>query len=165
MIRKYYCIVVLIVISLISCQERKVDLVDILGKKIDVIHKNYEYGDYLRLTGEGYVGLDYSISKIEMDSVISIINDQKLPLEKESFSTEHWQKTPMNKQNIIDLVSTYYSTDKKILEFQKRINKKLTGEGNYFSYYYKETEGNIYEIELYILDRKNNKIYIVKHSI
>lgn len=163
---KFYClIIVLTIVFLTSCQEKKIDLKDVLGVKIDLIDKDYEYGDYLSFSGEGYAGLVYSIPNTEMDSIVNVINKQKLPLKKELFKRRSWSKTPIKDQSIIALVSSYYSKDEQFLRFQKEIERIVSGDNNYFSYYYKETEENINDIELYLLDIINNKIYIVRHSV
>jgi len=165
--KKSYYLLVLTIIFLTSCSEGKLDLKDVLGTEIDLINKDYEYGDYLTFSGEGYAGLLYSLSDTEMNSVINKISSQELPLEKELFKRQFWTKTPINKksEDVVSLISSYHSKDKEFLKFQKELKSIITNNDNYFSYYYKETEGNIYDIELYLLDTKNNKIYIVRHSV
>lgn len=163
--KKIYYVIVLAVIFLTSCSEKKLDLKNILGVEIDLINKDYEYGDYLSFSGEGYTGLVYSLSNTEMDSIINKIKNQELPLEKESFNRQVWTKTPIKKEDIVTLVSSYYSKDKEFLKFQKEVEKITTESNGYFSYYYKDSDGNIDDIELYVLDLKHNKIYIIRHSV
>ncbi|MDO3694927.1 hypothetical protein QVZ41_08735 [Wenyingzhuangia sp. chi5] len=165
--KKFYCLLVLTIVFLTSCSERKLDLKDVLGLKIDLINKDYEYGDYLSFSGEGYTGLQYSVSETEMNSIIKEIKSQELPLKKELFKIQFWTKTPINKksEDIIDLISSYHSKDERFLKFQKELRRIIYKNNNYFSYYYKETEGNIDDIELYLLDTTSNKIFIVRHSV
>jgi hypothetical protein len=165
--KKFYCLLVLTIVFLTSCSERKLDLKDVLGIEIELVNKDYEYGDYLSFSGEGYTGLQYSLSETEMNSIIKEINSQELPLKKELFKIQFWTKTPINKksEDILDLISSYHSKDKEFLKFQKELRIIMTKKDNYFSYYYKETEGHIDDIELYLLDTTNNKVFIVRHSV
>lgn len=162
----HYLLLVLTIIFLTSCSRGKLDLKDVLGTEIDLINKDYEYGDYLTFSGEGYTCLLYSLSDVEMNSIINKISSQELPLEKELFKRRFWIKTPIEQsEDVVSLISSYHSNDKKFLKFQKKLKNRITNSGNYFGYYYKETVGNIYDIELYLLDTKNNKIYIVRHRV
>jgi hypothetical protein len=163
----FYCLLALMVVFLTSCSETKLDLKDVLGAEIDLVNKDYEYGDYLSFSGEGYSGLLYSISDAEMDSLISSINTGALPQKRESFKVQLWSETPIIKQSeeVVTLVSSYFSKNKEFLKFQESLREVITENDNYFSYYYKETEGNIDDIELYVLDTENNKIYIVRNSV
>lgn len=158
-------IIVLVVLFLASCSEKKLELKNVLGVEIDLANKDYEYGDYLSFSGEGYTGLVYSLSNTAIDSIVNRIENQELPLEKQSFNRQVWTKTPIKKDDIITLVSSYYSKDKKFLKFQKEVEEIATESNGYFSYYYKDSDGNIEDIELYLLDLTRNKIYIVRHSV
>lgn len=82
--RSYY-VIILAMFFLTSCSEKKLDLKNVLGVEIDLINKDYEYGDYLSFSGDGYTGLVYSLSDSEMNSIVSKIKKNELPLEKESF--------------------------------------------------------------------------------
>ncbi len=165
--KRLYYLLVLAVIFLTGCSEKNLDLKDVLGVKINLINKDYEYGDYLSFSGEGYTGLLYSLSDAEMNLVIKQISTQELPLKKESFKMEFWTETPIKNKSkdVLDLISSYHSKDEEFLKFQKELRMTLTKKGNYFSYYYNETEDNIDDVELYLLDTENNKIYIVRHSV
>ena len=160
-----YIFLYLSVTSLASCQEKKSNFKEVLGLDFRLNREDYQYGDYMSFSGDGYSGVVYSVSEAELDSIVTSINIHQLPKEKEAYKRKIWTETPINKRNIITLVASYYTNDKKFLEFQSDVEKLLTMENNYFCYYYKETEGNIDDIRLYLLDTSSNKLYMVWHSV
>ena len=60
------------------------------------------------------------------------------------------------------LCALYFNNinDKLIKEELINLKNVLNSSSNYISYYFKESDGNIYAIDICVLDIKNKKIYI-----
>ncbi|WP_299213266.1 hypothetical protein [uncultured Dokdonia sp.] len=130
---------------------------------------DYSYVDYLSFSGEGYSMASYSISDETLSTIINNIenSDFDLPKAEDKYSKKNWAKTPLAKKySEVELLATSYSSDKeKLTNIQKKIKQLLNSNNNYHSFYYREVSENIIDIELFIIDVEEKKIYYVSHSV
>ena len=166
--KEYSLLFIILIFTLFSCRQEEPDFEDIFGVQVTDLMLQDEHGDYFGYFGEGYSGFVYSISGSEMEAILNNVRSLDLPIKKEPLSKMNWTETPIkdNQLEVKELSSNYYTKNGNFLEFQQNVEIALEKEGkNYYCYYYRKTEGNIIEIELYVLDVDENKIYIVKNSI
>lgn len=166
-LHKFFAVILIAILS--SCAEERPALDDIIGTKIKVVEKEDQYGDSFSLSGEGYTGLVYSISTKENSEILlAELRKANLPASKKPLNRKGWSQTPIEKEEkqVTEICSSYFTKDKGFLDFQKKIEEILQSRGNnYYCYYFKEVDDNIIELELYLIDSHNSKLYIVKTSV
>lgn len=152
-----------------SCNKTEIKLEPILGIKDVNFSKEFSNGDYLSISGEGYSISIYNISEKSTKDFLNLSDKLNYPehTDGEGFKHISWIKTPIKNElnEVINLSTAYYSRNKEIVSYQKKIREYLKGSISYYAVDYKEEENNIIEIYLYVFDPNTNKLYCIYNNI
>lgn len=158
-----YLIGLMICFFLVGCAS-KIDkgyFNDTLGLNVNVQKKTFDSSDAVNQQGEGFTIQSYTFEVKENDSILKNISSYPITYEiRKNWKVSKWSNTPLTNKDVKDLLFKYSIKDAKMkIELQK-IQEVLNSAGNYFSYYYKDHEGEIYSIDISIVDVKNKIIYL-----
>lgn len=148
---------------LASCSR---NLSDILGiDEINLEGKIYSK-DTTGINGEGYLFEIYSLSAGTVKTFVSSSSKSEYP-SKNSYidDVKNWSKTPLNDEKVLELVLSNYTTDIEEKKMIASLRKALSSINNYYAYGYSKTDGAMYRIEFYLLDIKENKLYVFENDV
>lgn len=158
-----FYIIVLGIIILSGCSSSAIDNTfckNTLGLNLSMNKEIYEYEED-GVRGKGVLFLEYSFHK--KDNKI-LINKGTYPhyydLRKD-WKLSTWEETPLINKQVYQLISEYNIIDKKFGQYISVVKNLLISRKNLVSYYYKESNNNIYAIEMYLIDTSNDKLYLI----
>ena len=132
-----------------------------MGLNVEIKKKIFNSEDSINSQGEGFSIEVITYNKKHSDSLF--VNKDSYPISydlRHDWKISKWQKTPLVNKNVLELLFNYNINDKLIKEELINLKNVLNSSSNYISYYFKESDGNIYAIDICVLDIKNKKIYI-----
>ncbi len=154
---------VLIYIALASCAS----VVDhkyfdnTLGLNVKVQKKSFDSSDAINSQGEGFSIQTYTFEDNGKEGLfIDKITYPKTYEERKGWKILQWQNTPLKNEDVLGLLFKYDIKDVEMKDQLTKIEEALKSTDNYFSYYYKDYHGEIYSVDICIVDVKNKKIYL-----
>ncbi|AYN04567.1 hypothetical protein [Flavobacterium sp. 140616W15] len=131
-----------------------------MGLNVEIKKKIFNSEDSINPQGEGFSMEVINYDKKDNDSLF--INKDSYPISydlRTDWKISKWQKTPLVNKNVLELLFNYNINDKSIKEELIKLKNVLNSNSNYVSYYFKESDGNVYAIDICVLDINNKKIY------
>lgn len=158
----FYILLILIIIQ--SCTSKNTDnnfYNNTLGLNVNVQKQEYSF----REESTQNEGFSFDIVSFFLKGK-DILNGSNYPKNyefREDWNISKWKQTPFfDKEGVLDLLFKYDIKNEELKSHIENFKKLIENEGNYFSYYY-ESEGNyVYSIEFYLIDVKNNQIFIIE---
>ena len=82
------------------------------------------------------------------------------------WKTSPWRKTPSasSDKRYIDFALTSSFGSNVTLEHQKAIRVLLSRDGSFFAYFYNEFEGYLGDIDLFVVDPANDRLYLINFN-
>lgn len=164
----YYWIIVFIVSCLTACQsnffEKKISkILDI--DDVEVINVT-KYEEWAGSQGDGYIMEVYELSEKTIAAFLE--KSTQLPLKeggKKKWGNYGWGKWQNDSlyNEVISLGLNYNAEDEQINK-QLNILKEVI-KGSYIAFYYSPNRDNPNNIELFILDADNKKLYAIEHQL
>ena len=154
-------------IFLISCNSNKENelsfILDVKNVEIELSKETSDFGGF----GEGYSLEVYVLSRKAIQSFVNKSN-RILPKKKdpEKWHKYDWNTYPVDSSynEVFTMGLNYSNGDLKLEKYLIGIKKTLLTPNIYCAFYYKPDERNPQDIELYILDIKTGKLYLIKAS-
>lgn len=132
-----------------------------LGLNIEIKKKIFNSENSISPQGEGFSMEIITFDKKDTASLFVNNNSYPKPYDLRSdWKISKWQKTPLVNKDVTELLFNYNINDKAIKKELANIKLLVNSKGNYISYYFKESDGNIHAIDICILDIKNKIIYL-----
>jgi len=158
-----YLLCLLIYIFLVSCASKinREYFSNTLGLNINIEKKTFDSSDAVSQHGEGFTIEAYTFKNIKNKNILK--NKSSYPVTydiRKAWKISKWSKTPLSNKDVENLLFTYAINDDKIKMQLQKIQEVLSSTDNYFSYYYKDNEGEIYAVDISIIDTKNKIIYL-----
>jgi hypothetical protein len=138
----------------------------ILGLSKITIEK-YEVIDELGGFGEGYALEEYTLSEKTIKEFESL-KSKELPEKKDTiknWSRKNWSRFIESDSEIFSIGLNYLSKNERIQFKITTIKKVLQEQKFYYSFYCRPDETNPQDIQLFILDVSNRKLYIIEVNI
>jgi len=160
---------VLLFLSLNSCDTLvfKDELPKLLGvNKVEII-SNRAIEDIPSTFGEGYGIEVYELSQNTVQSFLNRTSKVLPEKAEEKWQKYDWNKVPVDNSfsEVFDVALNYYNRD-KALETQLNIIKKILIQGNaYCAFYYKPDRDNPQNVQFFILNLQDRKLYIIDSNI
>jgi hypothetical protein len=132
-----------------------------MGLNIEIKKKIFNSEDSISPQGEGFSMEIITFNKKETDSLF--VNNDSYPKSydlRSDWKISKWQKTPIVNKDVFELLFNYDINDTAIKKELANLKHLMSSNDNYISYYFKESDGNIYAIDICVLDIKNKKIYL-----
>lgn len=157
-----------LLLSITSCQSKvfKDELGHILGVEeveIEESQGTNEFGGF----GEGHSLEVYVLSERTVQAFVNKAS-KTLPNKNddEAWQKYDWDTAPFDSTyNEIMIMSLNYSSGNRKLETQLNDIKQVLKKGdNYYSFYYKPDKENPQDVQLFVLDVHNKKLYITDSS-
>lgn len=132
-----------------------------MGLNIEIKKKIFNSEDLINPQGEGFSIEIITFDKKDSDSLF--VNSNSYPKSydlRKDWKISKWQKTPLVNKDVSELLFNYDISNIAIRKQLEILKLLINSKDNYISYYFKESDGNIYAIDLCVLDIKNKKIYL-----
>lgn len=132
-----------------------------MGLNIEIKKKIFSSEDSISPQGEGFSMEIITFDKKNTDSLF--VNSDNYPKSydlRENWKISKWQKTPLVNKDVSELLFNYDISDTAIKKELANLKLLINSKNNYISYYFKESNGNIYAIDICVLDIENKKIYL-----
>lgn len=147
----------------------KDDLSQILGVEKVEIENIQTLDEWAGTQGDGFVLEVYELSE---KTVATFINQSSKNLPDKKEENKNWQKYNWNKTPVdssfseIFMMCLNYSSDSQELKAQlNEIKQLIEKEGLYYSFYYRPDKENPQNVQLFILDIQNRKLYTIDQQI
>lgn len=147
---------------------------DDLSLKLDIekveIENSKTLDEWAGMQGDGFILEVYDLSEKTIQDFENK-SSKELPDKKEkdeNWQKYNWSKTPVDSSfNKVFIMCLNYSSDNQELKTQlNEIGKLIEREdGAYYSFYYKPDKENPQNVQLFILDSKNRKLYAIDQQI
>ena len=130
-------------------------------KNVESIYSNNEIGGF----NEGYYIEIYKIPNVFIEDFIK--NNNKKIISKSGWKTSNWLKTPINStfEDIQILALNYHTDSPELKNKLNDVKKVLNDQNGFYSFYYKEVEGVPNSVQIFVIDIKENIIYIIENKV
>ena len=154
-----------------SLQEDR--LTSLFDCEVELSPPLFKYASERHFNGEGYSIWVYDLPatiRARFDSA-----DQQLLTQYpkssdigDRWQTEHWQKTPFQGdfQDGLQLVLSNYDAKEapELASHLEAIQRTLDSEGSYYAFFYYRAIDRISDVDFFLVDLANNRLYIVNHN-
>ncbi|MFY7938243.1 MAG: hypothetical protein ACOVOQ_12755 [Flavobacterium sp.] len=131
-----------------------------LGLNISIQKKTFDSSDAINQQGEGFTIEVYTYEDKKNENILKSISSFPVTYDiRKTWKISQWSKTPLSNKDVQNLLFKYAIKDEKMKMQLQKIQEVLNSTDNYFSYYYKDYEGEIYAVDISIIDTKNKIIY------
>ncbi len=165
--------ILMVVTSLANKHQYNRDLQDCFDTKVNLKNPLYEYNSERGFNGDGY-----SISVYELPASIRErfeSADERLmktfpvrPDYREHWNSEHWHKSPFDPQfaKYLEFALARYLADdsSQIVAYHEAIQKALDHPGCYYSFFYNNHDEDVGDIDFFVVDLINNRLYMINHN-
>lgn len=158
-----YLICLIICFFLVSCASKinQEYFSNTLGLNINIQKKTFDSSDAVNQEGEGFTIEVYTFKVKENENILKNISSYPVTYDiRKAWKISQWSNTPLSNKDVQNLLFKYAIKDAKMKIQLQKIQKVLNSTDNYFSYYYKDYEGEIYAVDISIIDTKNKIIYL-----
>ena len=164
---KFQVLFFLIYFLSVGCSSTNKDdvsyILDVKSTDIELSKETSDFGGF----GEGYSLEVYVLSRKAIQSFVNKSN-RILPKKKDpkKWHKYDWNTYPVDSSynEVFTMGLNYSNGDLKLERYLLGIKKTLSTPNIYCAFYYKPDERNPQDIELYILDIKTGKLYLIKAS-
>jgi hypothetical protein len=147
----------------------KNDLYQILGVEKKEIKNIQNFNEISGIQGEGYILEIYTLS----EKVIQAFKNnplKNLPDKQEEGKEWHkynWSTFPIDSSynEVFIMCLNYSGSSKKLTVKLNEIKRLIEKEGVYYSFYYSPNKVNPQDVQLFILDVQNRKLYAIEQQI
>lgn len=154
-----------------SLQEDR--LTSLFDCEVELSPALFKYASERHFNGDGYSVWVYDLpatirARFESADQRLITKYPKSSNIGDRWQTEHWQKTPFQGdfQDGLQLVLSSYDAKEapELASHLEAIQRALDSEGSYCAFFYYRAIDRISDIDFFLVDLVNNRLYIVNHN-
>lgn len=132
-----------------------------LGLNITIGKKIFDSSDAINPQGEGFSIESYNFKLAENRDLFKDKSSYPKTYDvRRNWKISPWQNAPLTNADVQGLLFEYLIEDSDIKAEVEKIKHALNSTNTYLSYYFKESNGEIYAIDICVVDMDNKIVYL-----